>query len=64
MDQAFEENSHKNVIYTTLDEQNEAEHTTEKEKKTYVSTPLSRQKKGTLLSNQWKRDLEICPLNT
>ena len=64
MDQAFEENSHKNVIYTTLDEQNEAEHTTEKGKKTYVSTPLSRQKKGTLLSNQWKRDLEICPLNT
>ena len=30
LDKAFEEHSHKNAIYTTLDEQNEAEHTTEK----------------------------------
>ena len=30
LDKAFEEHSHKNAIYATLDEQNEAEHTTEK----------------------------------
>ena len=30
LDKAFEEHNHKNAIYTTLDEQNEVEHTTEK----------------------------------
>ena len=41
LDKAFKERSHKNAIYTTLDEQDKGEHTTEK-KETYVSTPLSR----------------------
>ena len=30
LDKAFEEHIHKNAIYTTLDVQNESEHTTEK----------------------------------
>ena len=30
LDKAFEEHNHKNTVYTTLDKENEAEHTTEK----------------------------------
>ena len=60
LDKAFEEHSHKNVIYTTLDEQNEAEHTTGK--KHMLVLPYQG-KKGDFIIKSMKRDLGICSLN-
>ena len=53
--QAFEENSHKNVIYTTLDEQNKAEHTTEKEKKHMLALPYQGKKGDFIIKSMEKR---------
>ena len=50
----------KNLTNTTLGEQNETENTIEK--KHMLVLPYQ-DKRETLLSNQWKRNLEICSLN-
>ena len=59
LDRAFEEHSQKNVIYTTLDEQNEAEHTTEK--KHVLVLPYQGKKGNFIIKSMRKRFKSLLP---
>ena len=61
LDKAFEEHNRKNATNATLDEQNETEHTTEK--RTNISTSLSRKKGRPYYKINEKKLLGICSLN-